>query len=356
MNYEAKIKELLLLTGAEGASDLHIGVARKPMLRIDGMLVPVEREPLLTPETAQGLIFAILTPEQKEKLIMKREIDFSFSVEEKARFRANVYYQRGYIATALRLIPWGIRTLEQLNLPTVLREFTKIQQGFFLVVGPAGQGKSSTLAALMDEINHTQAAHIITVEDPIEYLFAQDKSFISQREIGSDALNFHLALRSVLRQDPDVIMIGEMRDMETIGTALTAAETGHLVFSTLHTNSAMQTIDRIIDTFPLDQQGQVRSQLASGLVGVLSQRLLPRLRGGLVPAYELMITNTAIRNLIREQKVYQIDLVIETGMQEGMLSLNRSLANLVLQGEISLDTALAYSLNPEELSLLLEHR
>jgi len=356
MNYEQKIKELLLLTGTHGASDLHIGVARKPMLRIDGVLVPIEQEPLLTPETSQGLIFALLTPEQKEKLVMKREIDFSFSLEEKARFRANVYYQRGYVAAALRLIPWNIRTLEQLNLPPILHEFTKIQQGFFLVVGPAGQGKSSTLAALMDEINHTQAAHIITVEDPIEYLFAQDKSFISQREVGTDALNFHLALRSILRQDPDVIMVGEMRDTETIGTALTAAETGHLVFSTLHTNSAMQTIDRIIDSFPPDQQGQVRSQLASGLVGVISQRLLPRLRGGLVPAYELMITNTAIRNLIREQKVYQIDLVIETGMQEGMISLNRSLANLVTQGEVSLDTALAYSLNPEELSLLLEHR
>ncbi|MEK7498730.1 MAG: type IV pilus twitching motility protein PilT [Patescibacteria group bacterium] len=356
MNYEAKIKELLLLTGTHGASDLHIGVARKPMLRIDGVLVPVEQEPLLTPETSQGLIFALLTTEQKEKLVMKREIDFSFSLEEKARFRVNVYYQRGYIAAALRLIPWNIRTVEQLNLPPILHEFTKIQQGFFLVVGPAGQGKSSTLAALMDEINHTQAAHIITVEDPIEYLFAQDKSFISQREVGVDALNFHLALRSILRQDPDVIMVGEMRDTETISTALTAAETGHLVFSTLHTNSAMQTIDRIIDSFPPDQQGQVRSQLASGLVGVISQRLLPRLRGGLVPAYELMITNTAVRNLIREQKVYQIDLVIETGMQEGMISLNRSLANLVTQGEVSLDTALAYSLNPEELSLLLEHR
>ncbi|MBI5421490.1 MAG: type IV pilus twitching motility protein PilT [Parcubacteria group bacterium] len=356
MNYEAKIKELLLLTGAEGASDLHIGVARRPMLRVDGVLVPIEQEPLLTPETSQGLIFALLTPEQKEKLVMKREIDFSFSVDEKARFRANVYYQRGYVSAALRLIPWNVRTIEQLNLPPILHEFTKIQQGFFLVVGPAGQGKSSTLAALMDEINHTQAAHIITVEDPIEYLFAQDKSFISQREVGADALNFHLALRSILRQDPDVIMVGEMRDAETIGTALTAAETGHLVFSTLHTNSAMQTIDRIIDSFSPEQQGQVRSQLASGLVGVLSQRLLPRLRGGLVPAYELMITNTAIRNLIREEKVYQIDLVIETGMQEGMLSLNRSLANLVLQGEVSLDTALAYSLNPEELSLLLEHK
>ncbi len=356
MNYEQKIKELLLLAGAENASDLHIGVARKPTLRIDGVLVPIDREPILTPEMAQGLIFALLTPEQKEKLVMKREIDFSFSLEEKVRFRANVYFQRGYVAAALRLIPWRIRTVEELGLPSVLHEFTKIQQGFFLVVGPAGQGKSSTLAALMDEINHTQAAHIITVEDPIEYLFIQDKSIVSQREVGHDALNFHLALRSVLRQDPDVIMIGEMRDMETVATALTAAETGHLVFSTLHTNSAVQTIDRIIDTFPPEQQSQVRSQLSSGLVGVISQRLLPRIRGGLIPAYELMITNSAIRNLIREEKIYQIDLVIETGLQEGMMSLNRSLADLVLRGEVSLETALAYSLNPEELSLFLERR
>ena len=356
MNYEQKIKELLLLAGEHGASDLHIGVARKPTFRIDGVLVPLDHEPILTPETAQALIYALLTPEQKEKLVMKREVDFSFSLEEKVRFRANVYYQRGYVAAALRLIPWTIKTVEQLGLPTILHEFTKIQQGFFLVVGPAGQGKSSTLAALMDEINHTQAAHIITVEDPVEYLFIQDKSIISQREIGSDALNFHLALRSMLRQDPDVIMIGEMRDRETIETALTAAETGHLVFSTLHTNSAIQTIDRIIDSFSPEQQSQVRSQVSSSLVGVISQRLLPRIQGGLVPAYELMITNTAIRNLIREEKIYQIDLVIETGLQEGMISLNRSLADLVLRGEVSLDTALAYSLNPEELSLFLERR
>ncbi|MDE1970100.1 MAG: type IV pilus twitching motility protein PilT [Patescibacteria group bacterium] len=354
MNYEQKIKELLLLAGEEGASDLHLGVAKKPMLRIDGVLVPVDREPILTPQTAEGLIYALLTEDQKNKLAMKREIDFSFSLEEKVRFRVNVYYQRGYVAAALRLIPWVIRTVEQLNLPTILHEFTKIQQGFFLVTGPAGQGKSSTLAALIDEINHTQAAHIITIEDPVEYLFVQDKSIVSQREIGSDALNFHLALRSVLRQDPDAIMIGEMRDAETIATALTAAETGHLVFSTLHTNSAVQTIDRIIDSFPADQQGQVRSQLAESLVGVLSQRLLPRIQGGLVPAYELMIANSAIRNLIREEKAYQIDLVIETGLQEGMMSLNRSLADLITRGEVSLDTALVYSLNPEELGSLLE--
>ena len=241
----------------------------------------------------------------------------------------NIYYQRGYLAAALRLIPSRIRTIEELNLPPILHDFTNLSQGFVLMVGPAGHGKSTTLAAILDEINHAQSDHIITIEDPVEYLFTQDKCIISQREVGSDTTGFHSALRTVLRQDPDVIMIGEMRDAVSISTAMTAAETGHLVFATLHTNSASQTIDRIIDSFPAEQQGQISSQLAATLVAIISQRLLPRTEGGRVPALEIMIVNPAIRNLIRERKVYQIDLVIETSLQEGMMTLNRSLANLV---------------------------
>jgi twitching motility protein PilT len=280
-------------------------------------------------------------------------LDFSYSYTDKARFRVNVYFQRGNMAAALRLIPFKIKTLEELNMPPVLHDFTKPSQGFVIVVGPAGHGKSTSLAAMVDEINHKRSNHIITIEDPIEYVFNQDRCIIDQREVASDTPSFHRALRSVLRQDPDVIMIGEMRDAETIQTAITAAETGHLVFSTLHTNSASQTLDRIIDSFPAAQQNQIKSQIASTLVGIVSQRLIPRLSGGRIPACEVMITNSAIRNLIREDKIYQIDLVIETGIQEKMISLNRSLATLVRQGEISLENAQMYSLNPAELGSLL---
>jgi twitching motility protein PilT len=281
-------------------------------------------------------------------------VDFSFNFEDKARFRVNVFFQRGFMAAALRLIPAQIRTADELNLPPILHDFAKLSQGFVLIVGPAGHGKSTTLAAILDEINHNQTKHIITVEDPIEYIFAQDRCIISQREVGQDTTSFHEALRAVLRQDPDVIMIGEMRDPETIATAMTAAETGHLVFSTLHTNSASQTIDRIIDSFPPEQQGQVVSQLASTLVAIVSERLVPRVGGGRMPAMEIMLTNSAIRNLIRERKIYQIDLVIETSVQEGMISLNRSLVNLLKRKEISLEQAETCSLNPAELRILLE--
>ncbi|MDP3975106.1 MAG: PilT/PilU family type 4a pilus ATPase, partial [Candidatus Jorgensenbacteria bacterium] len=293
-------------------------------------------------------------PEQKERFSKLKQLDFSFNYEDQARFRVNVYLQRGFLAAALRLIPGQIRSVDELNLPPLIHDFSKLHQGFVLVVGPAGHGKSTTLAAVCDEINHTRTEHIITVEDPIEYLFSQDRCIISQREVGGDALSFHEALRAVLRQDPDVIMIGEMRDPETIATAMTAAETGHLVFSTLHTNSASQTIDRIIDSFPPEQQGQVVSQLASTLVGIISERLIPRIGGGRMPAAEIMLTNPAIRNLIRERKTYQIDLVIETSVQEGMISLNRSLVNLLKRKEISLESAEAFSLNPAELRILLE--
>jgi len=295
----------------------------------------------------------LINPEQQEKLISDKEIDFAFAYEDKIRFRVNVYFQRGYLSAALRLIPTHIRTIEELNLPSVLHRFLKHQQGFFLVVGPAGQGKTTTLAALVDEINHKRMDHIITIEDPIEYVFSQDRALINQREVGSDTLNFLRGLRSALRQDPDVIMIGEMRDPESIAIALTAAETGHLVFSTLHTNSASQTIDRIIDSFPASQQNQIRSQLASTLIGIISERLIPRISGGRIPACEIMFANSAVKNLIREKKSYQINLVIDTSSQEGMISLNRSLVDLVRKREISLESAENYSLDPAELRQLI---
>ncbi len=344
----------MLTTARQNASDLHLAVGRKPTLRVDGVLIGLEQEQILTPEDTQGLVLALLTPEQKEKLLKLGDLDFSYSFEDKARFRVNAYFQRGFMAAALRLIPAEIKTVEELHLPPVLKRFTKLNQGFVLVVGPAGHGKSTTLAALLDEINHARMDHIITIEDPIEYLFVQDRSIISQREIRSDSPSFHRSLRSLLRQDPDVVMIGEMRDAESIATALTAAETGHLVFSTLHTNSATQTIDRIIDSFPAGQQGQISSQLAATLVGIVSQRLVPRIEGGRIPAAEIMFVNSAIRNLIRENKVYQIDLVVETSMQEGMTTLNRSLAELVKKKEVSLENAELYSSNPSELRVLLE--
>jgi len=352
--YKQQLDNLLVTSVKENASDLHLSVGKHPTLRVDGILIPLQNEPLLTPELAEGIISELLTPEQKNKLMENRQVDLAYSLEDKARFRVNVYFERGHYAAALRLVPARIKTVEELNLPPLLHDFTKLSQGFILVVGPAGHGKSSTLAAMIDEINHMRSDHIITVEDPIEYVFTQDKCIVSQREVGSDALSFHSALRTILRQDPDVIMIGEMRDATSIGTAMTAAETGHLVFSTLHTNSASQTIDRIVDSFPAEQQDQVVSQLAATLVAIVSQRLLPRISGGRIPVNEIMIVNPAIRNLIRERKFYQIDLVIETSLQEGMITLNRSLANLVKNKEVSLENAELYSLNPSELRILLE--
>ncbi len=354
MDYKQKLNDLLLATARQSASDLHLAVGRHPMLRIDGVLIPLQKEPMVTPEVVENLVSNLLTPEQKQKLLEEKEIDLSYSFEDKARFRINVFHQRGYMAAALRLIPSQIRTIEELRLPPILHDFTKLSQGFILIVGPAGHGKSTTLAALLDEVNHTRTDHIITIEDPVEYIFTQDKCIVSQREVKTDTISFHKGLRSLLRQDPDVIMIGEMRDRESIATAMTAAETGHLVFSTLHTNSAAQTIDRIIDSFPAEQQGQISSQLAATLVGIISERLIPRIEGGRIPACEIMISNPAIRNLIREKKAYQIDLVIETSMQEGMMNLNRSLADLVKNKEISLENAELHSLNPSELRILLE--
>jgi len=352
-NYQAQLEELLEAAAKHNASDVHISVGRYPTLRIDDRLVPLSKHPVVTSENAEGLIENLLTKEQKEKLALKREIDFSYNYQDKVRFRVNVFYQRGYLSAALRLFPPKIKTVQELGLPEILETFVKPSQGFYLITGPSGHGKTTTLAALIDLINHTQTKHIIAIEDPIEYMFEQDKCIVDQREIGSDTLSFKKALRSALRQDPDVIMVGEMRDLETIATALSAAETGHLVFATLHTNNAAQTIDRIIDSFPTGAKNQVRTQLASSLLGVFSQRLIPKIGGGRVPAFEVMIVNSAIRNLIREDKVFQVDLVIETSTEENMISLNRSLADLVRKGLITQEDAETYSLNRSDLKMLM---
>lgn len=346
-------EELLSAVVKQNASDLHISVGRHPTLRVDGSLTPLVGEEIFTEDTAREFIFSLLTEDQRQRFLSEKELDLSYNFRDRARFRVNVFFQRGFMGAALRLIPTKIRNLEDLNLPSIIEEFTSRQQGFLLVVGPTGHGKSTTLAAIIDHINHTRADHVITIEDPMEYLFTSDRATIDQREVGTDTIDFHKALRSLFREDVDVAMIGEMRDATTMSMAVTAAETGHLVLSTLHTNNAAQTIDRIIDSFSAEQQGQIRAQLASTLIGIISQRLLPRVSGGLIPAVEVMIANPAIRNLIRENKIHELDLVIETSSDIGMININRSLVNLVRKGEINMEHALAYSLNPEELNALL---
>ena len=337
------------------ASDLHITVGRHPTLRIDRTLVPLLKHPIVTADAAQSFIALLLPEHQQEHFLQAKELDFSYSFYDRARFRVNTYFQRGFSAAALRLVPTKIGTFEDLNLPPILQHFATQKQGFFLAVGPTGHGKSTALAAMVNYINQTRAEHIVTVEDPIEYLFTSDRSIIEQREIGIDTADFNVALRSMFRQDVNVAMIGEMRDPETMQTAVTAAETGHLILSTLHTNGAAQTIDRIIDAFPANQQNQIRSQLALTLVGIVSLRLLPRASGGLIPAVEVLVATTAVRNLIRENKTHELDMVIDTGYEEGMLSLNRSLANLIRSGDVTMENALLYALNPRELQTVLKH-
>jgi len=353
LNYNEQLREFLKIAIQEKASDLHLSVGHPPILRVERRLIPLMKFKTLRSEDTQGLAFALLTERQREELLKKREIDFSYKFEDISRFRVNVFFQQGNISVAMRLIPVKIKTMEELNLPPILTEFTKATQGFVLVTGPSSHGKSTTLAALIDEINHQRPVHIITIEDPIEYFFEDDRAIIDQREIGFDTLSFAQALRSTFRQDPDVIMVGEMRDSETIATAITAAETGHLIFSTLHTNDAAQTIHRLVDTFPPAQQGQIRAQLSGSLLGVISQRLVPRMKGGLIPACEIMISTPAIANLIRENKIHEIPMVIETSAELGMITLNKALANLVRAKEITMRTALKYSLNPVELRRLV---
>lgn len=350
---EQRINNLLRLVAQQGASDLHLTVGRFPTFRIDGVLYPITEGSELTPEDTRLMADAILGEKNKAKMLESGQVDFSYNFEDKARFRVNAFFQQGYVSVAFRLVPRDIKTLEQLNIPNVVYDFTKHAQGLFLVVGPVGHGKSTTLAALINEINHTQAKHIVTIEDPIEYIYEQDKCIIDQREVFQDSQSFETALKSVFREDANVVLIGELRDWETISTAITAAETGHLIFATVHTNDSAQTVDRMIDVFPAHQQNQIRSQLASTLLGVLSQRLIPSLSGGRIPATEIMIKNHAVENLIREGKTYQIDNVIETSSDQGMVSLDSSLASLVRRGVISLENALLYAKDQNNLKTLI---
>lgn len=352
-NYKKLVDEILLISAQKGASDLHMSPGYYPTLRIDGRLVPLVEYKVLGKQVLDNLIMAILTDGRREKFLQQKELDFAYELEGNIRFRANVYQSRGSMAAAFRLIPETIRTVEELGLPPIIKIFSKLSQGFVLVVGPNGHGKSTTLAALIDLINHERAEKIITIEDPVEYIFTPDKSIIDQRELYLDTYSFGSALRSTFRENVNVIMVGEMRDYETISTAITAAETGHLVFGTLHTNSAAQSVERIIDSFPPEQQRQVITQLANTISGIISMRLIPRLKGGLIPAVEIMIANTAVRNLIRENRIQQINLAIDTGSDSGMISLNRSLTDLVRRREISVERAEFYSLNPSELKQLL---
>src|SRR3989344_908862 len=352
-DYSSFLRELLSITVQEQASDLHISMGQSPIIRINGRLVPLIKMKELTAPDTQALAFELMTGDQQQRFLKEKEIDFSYNGGEKARFRVNIFFQRGSISSALRLIPAKMPTLEELNLPSTLYEFTKPSQGFVLITGPSSHGKSTTLACLINEINKTRNEHIITIEDPIEYIFEDDKCVIDQREVYQDTLSFSRALKSTFRQDPDVIMVGEMRDTETMSTAITAAETGHLVFATLHTNSGSQAIHRIVDSFPSSQQGQIRAQLADSLLGVISQRLIPGVKGGLVPACEIMLATPAVANLVRENKIHELDLVIETSTELGMVTLNRALAGLVRMKQISLRNALVYSLNASELRRLL---
>jgi twitching motility protein PilT len=346
------MEQLLNMAIEKGASDLHITVGLPPMIRVDGKLFPLANEGVITPELAQRLVLSIMTSEQAERLQQRRELDFSFGYQ-KTRFRTNVFYQKGNVSAALRLIPVAIKSLEELGIPPILERFTEPSQGFVIITGPTGHGKSTTLAALIQLINSKRSEHIITIEDPIEYVFEHNKSMIAQREVGSDTNSFSRALRSALREDPNVILIGEMRDLETIEAALTLAETGHLVFTTLHTNSAAQTADRIIDVFPPHQQQQVRMQLANVLLGVVSQRLLPRVQGGRVLATEILIANSAVRNTIREGKTHQLPNIIQTSASEGMISLDKVLAELVSRGEITIDTALSWAIDQKAFKLMV---
>jgi len=351
--YEDILSELIDALMRENGSDLHLSEGHRPTVRVAGSLLPLLRHQPLTAKDTEGILEVLLSADNRKLFEENHEVDFSWGYGDKARFRGNAYVQRGSISIALRLIPTVIRTIQDLHLPPILETFTKKEQGFFLVVGPVGQGKTTTLAAMIEMINQDRAEHIVTVEDPIEFLFESKKSIIDQREVRTDTRDFHTALTSVFRQDIDVLMVGEMRDPETISTAVTAAETGHLVFSTLHTNNAAQTIDRIIESFPPEEQGQIRAQLSESLTGILSQRLIPRVSGGLVPAYELLINNNAVSNLIRERRTHEINTVIETGLDQGMIDMNRCLADLVRAGEITAEEAYAHTLDTKALKNLI---
>jgi twitching motility protein PilT len=352
----ANLHQLLKVMIEKGATDLHITTGSPPQIRIDGDLVPLKSPPLTAPETKQ-LCYSILTDSQKQKFEENNELDLSFGVKGLSRFRSNIFMQRGAVAGAFRTIPFRILTFEELGIPIVVQNLCKKPRGMVLVTGPTGSGKSTTLAAMIDKINAEEHSHIITIEDPIEYLHQHKNCIVNQREVESDTKSFKIALKYILRQDPDVVLVGEMRDLETIEMALVAAETGHLVFATLHTNSAVETINRVIDVFPSYQQTQVRAQLSFVLQGVLCQALIPKASGhGRALSMEIMIPNAAIRNLIREDKIHQIYSTMQVGQElHGMQTFNQNLASLYLKRVISYEDALGYSSDQEELKTLIEH-
>ena len=349
MKIEAMLEQVVKLD----ASDLHIQSGQPPMLRIDGALRPVTDGEILDAAAVETLVYALLDDDQKEILLRDKEIDLSFAFGNYGRFRVNAFHERGNLAAALRLIPTKLRTLEELGLPKVVTEFTNFPRGLVLVTGPTGSGKSTTLAAMVDRINTDKAVHILTIEDPIEYAHASKKSIVVQREIHYDTMSFGAALRSSLRQDPDVVLLGEMRDLETISSAITIAETGHLVLATLHTNSAAQSIDRMVDVFPPHQQQQIRVQLAGMLQAVVSQRLVPTIGGGRIVAAEILVATPAVRNIIREAKTHQLDAVIQTGAENGMQSMDKTLVQLIHQGKITLNEAKNFAVDVTELERLM---
>jgi twitching motility protein PilT len=350
---EVPIPELLEIVLSRGASDLHLTAGSPPLIRLHGQLIRLEDYPKLEPQALRGMVYAILPQRQRERLEQELELDMSYSLPGAARFRVNVYYQRDSIGAAFRLIPFEIKPIVELGLPPQVAELARYPRGFVVVTGPTGSGKSTTLASMVDVVNTERACHIMTVEDPIEFLHKHKMAMVNQREVGSDTKGFAPALKHVLRQDPDVILVGEMRDLETIQTAITAAETGHLVFATLHTQDAPQTIDRIIDVFPPHQQQQVRVQLSTTLQGVVTQQLLPTVDGqGRVVATEILVATAAVRNLIREGKIHQVYSVMQAGARYGMQTMDMSLSNLTRQGKVSMQTALDAAHDPEELKRL----
>ncbi|PYM36951.1 MAG: type IV pili twitching motility protein PilT [Candidatus Rokuibacteriota bacterium] len=349
----ATMHDLLQIMIDRGASDLHIATSTYPQIRVSGKLVQLTEFEQLTPPDTQRLAYSVLNEAQKQKFEEENELDLSFGIQNLARFRCNVYRERGAVAAAIRVVPFKIRSFDELNLPPIVRQLADRPKGLILVTGPTGSGKSTTLAAMIDKINSERTEHILTIEDPIEFVHPHKKCLVNQREIFADTHSFKNALKSILRQDPDVVLVGEMRDLETVGAALTIAETGHLTLATLHTNSCAQTMNRIIDVFPTDQQSQVRAQLSLVLEGVLSQQLIPKIGGGRVMALEIMVSTPAVRNLIREEKIHQIYSAMQSGQKFGMQTMNQALVELISRRQITREEAMNRSTNPEELAQLL---